>query len=123
MACGSAACRSRIAVSGWPAPWRWCACPGSARAGRRSTVGPEKISLLSGDEPAPPGAQVEAGRIRDVVYAGVLTRYIVDLDAGGELVVARQNAEAPTAAPASGTQVRLAWRADQAFTITQGRDG
>jgi putative spermidine/putrescine transport system ATP-binding protein len=92
------------------------------RDGRQITVRPEKISLLSGDEPAPPGAQIETGQIRDVVYAGVLTRYIVDLDAGGELVVARQNAEAPTLSPASGTRVRIAWRTAQAFTIPQGRD-
>ena len=90
------------------------------REGRQITVRPEKISLLSGDEPAPPGAQIETGQVRDVVYAGVLTRYIVDLDAGGELVVARQNAEAPTLSPASGTRVRIAWRTAQAFTIPQG---
>ena len=92
------------------------------RDGRQITVRPEKITLLAGDEPAPPGAQVEAGQIRDVVYAGVLTRYIVDLEAGGELVVARQNAAAPTMSPASGTRVRIAWHAAQAFTISQGRD-
>ena len=92
------------------------------RDGRQITVRPEKITLLSGDEPAPPGAQVEAGQIRDVVYAGVLTRYIVDLEAGGELVVARQNAAAPTLSPASGTRVRIAWHAGQAFTISQGHD-
>ena len=92
------------------------------RDGRQITVRPEKISLLTGDEPAPPGALVEAGQVRDVVYAGVLTRYIVDLDAGGELVVARQNAAAPTLSPASGTRVRIAWHAAQAFTISRGRD-
>jgi putative spermidine/putrescine transport system ATP-binding protein len=88
------------------------------RDGRQITVRPEKIRLLAAGEPAPDGALIETGQIRDVVYAGVLTRYIVDLDAGGALVVARQNAEAPAVSPASGTQVRLAWRADQAFTIS-----
>jgi ABC-type sulfate/molybdate transport systems ATPase subunit len=53
------------------------------RDGRRITVRPEKIRLLSADEPAPDGAAIESGQIRDVVYAGVLTRYIVDLDAAG----------------------------------------
>jgi hypothetical protein len=38
---------------------------------------------------------VESGRVQDVIYAGVLTRYVVDLDGGGELVVSRQNTEAP----------------------------
>jgi putative spermidine/putrescine transport system ATP-binding protein len=89
------------------------------RDGRRITVRPEKIGMLDDGQPEPPGAHVEAGRIRDVVYAGVLTRYIVELDAGGELVVARQNVEVPVpSADAAGARVRLAWRADQAFTVS-----
>jgi putative spermidine/putrescine transport system ATP-binding protein len=93
------------------------------RDGRRITVRPEKIGMLTDGQPEPPGAHVEAGRIRDVVYAGVLTRYIVDLDAGGELVVARQNAEAPVStAEVAGARVRLAWRADQAFTVARERE-
>jgi len=64
---------------------------------------------------------VESGRIKDVIYAGVLTRYVVDLDGGGELVVTRQNTEAP-APGAEGTRVRLAWRPEQAFTIPSGEE-
>jgi putative spermidine/putrescine transport system ATP-binding protein len=91
------------------------------RDGIRITVRPEKIVLLDDDQQPPPGGRVEAGRIRDVIYAGVLTRYVVDLDAGGELVVARQNAESPAHARDSrGDRVRIAWRDDQAFTISQG---
>ncbi|HEX4655863.1 MAG TPA: ABC transporter ATP-binding protein [Streptosporangiaceae bacterium] len=91
------------------------------RDGRRMTVRPEKITLLEDGQQEPPGMQVEPGRIRDVIYAGVLTRYVVDLDAGGELVVSRQNAEAPVAgADPRNHRVRLAWRTDQAFTIPQG---
>jgi putative spermidine/putrescine transport system ATP-binding protein len=96
------------------------------RDGRRMTVRPEKITLLSGGQPEPAGMQVESGLIRDVIYAGVLTRYVVDLDAGGELVVSRQNTEAPVlgddARIARGGRVRIAWHADQAFTIPQGPD-
>jgi putative spermidine/putrescine transport system ATP-binding protein len=65
------------------------------RDGHRITVRPEKITLLEDDEPEPPGTHVESGRVQDVIYAGVLTRYVVDLDGGGELVVSRQNTEAP----------------------------
>jgi putative spermidine/putrescine transport system ATP-binding protein len=93
------------------------------RQGSQITVRPEKILLLGDGEQVPAGAQVETGRIRDISYAGVLTRYIVDLDAGGELVVARQNGTLATFAGAGrGTAVRLAWRADQAFTISPGQD-
>ena len=90
------------------------------RAGRQITVRPEKIRLLADDEQAADGAIVETGRIIDVVYVGVLTRYVIALDAGGELVVARQNEEAPALAPGlRGTPVRIAWRGDQAFTVTR----
>jgi putative spermidine/putrescine transport system ATP-binding protein len=91
------------------------------RDGRHMTIRPEKIWLLAeGEEPAP-GAHVEVGRIRDVVYLGVMTRYIVELDAGGELVVARQNDQAPTVTPASGSAaVRIAWLPDQSITIASG---
>ena len=93
------------------------------RAGRQVTVRPEKIRLLAGDEQPADGAVVETGQVRDVVYVGVLTRYVIALDAGGELVVARQNEEAPALAPGiSGTRVRIAWRADQAFTVTRGSE-
>ena len=93
------------------------------RDGRHMTIRPEKIRLLAEGEEPPPGARVETGRIRDVVYVGVLTRYIVDLDAGGELVVARQNEQAPAATHDRGkTPARIAWLPDQTITITQGED-
>jgi putative spermidine/putrescine transport system ATP-binding protein len=93
------------------------------RDGRHMTIRPEKIRLLAEGEEPPPGARVENGRIRDVVYVGVLTRYIIDLDAGGELVVARQNEQAPAATHDFGnTPARIAWLPDQTITISQGED-
>jgi putative spermidine/putrescine transport system ATP-binding protein len=91
------------------------------RDGRQITVRPEKIRLLTGDEAAADGATVEAGQVQDVSYVGVLTRYVVDLDRGGQLVVARQNETAP-AEPGGlrGSRVRLAWHSEQAFTVRQG---
>jgi putative spermidine/putrescine transport system ATP-binding protein len=89
------------------------------RDGHTITVRPEKLTLIEDGEPEPSGAHVEPGRVRDVIYAGVLTRYVVDLDAGGELVVSRQNAEA-RAGIAAGSRVHVAWRPDQAFTIPRG---
>jgi putative spermidine/putrescine transport system ATP-binding protein len=91
------------------------------RDGHTITVRPEKLTLAEGDEPEQPGTHTEPGQVRDVIYAGVLTRYVVDLDDGGELVVSRQNAEARTGI-AAGSRVRVAWRADQAFTIPRGPD-
>ena len=82
---------------------------------------PEKISPLEGGAPDPAGVHVEPGLVKDVIYAGVLTRYIVALDGGGELVVSRQNTEAPAAsADLRGARVRIAWHSEQAFTIPSG---
>ena len=91
------------------------------RDGRHMTVRPEKIRLLADGEMPAGGAHVETGVIRDVVYVGVFTRYIIDLDAGGELVVARQNELSPQAAQdMAGRQARIAWLPDQTITIQQG---
>ena len=51
------------------------------------------------------------GTVREVVYLGVNTRYIVSLDAGGELVVVQQNQATSSmqALAARGRQVRLIW--------------
>jgi len=93
------------------------------RDGRHMTIRPEKIRLLAGDAEPEPGAHAETGVIRDVVYVGVFTRYIVELDAGGELVVARQNEQsAQSALTVAGARVRIAWQPGQTSTIPQGED-
>jgi putative spermidine/putrescine transport system ATP-binding protein len=89
------------------------------RDGRRFTVRPEKIRLL--DDRAAPGAgeHSESGTIADVAYAGMVTRYVVALDAGGELQVVRQNLETSSADALEdrGRKVRVAWRPEQAYAI------
>jgi putative spermidine/putrescine transport system ATP-binding protein len=55
------------------------------------TIRPEKIRLLDPGDDAEPGACTATGHVRDVVYLGALTRYVVGLDVGGELVVVQQN--------------------------------
>jgi putative spermidine/putrescine transport system ATP-binding protein len=54
-----------------------------------------------------------------VVYLGVITRYVVDLDDGGRLVAVRQNLESTSqqALDEAGRRVRLEWRPEQTFTI------
>jgi putative spermidine/putrescine transport system ATP-binding protein len=86
------------------------------RDGRRFTVRPEKIRV---NDESGPG---EPGRIRDVVYIGMVTRYIVELDSGGELVVVRQNLETSSqeALEARGRRVRLEWRPEHTYEIKEG---
>ena len=89
------------------------------RDGRDFTVRPEKIRLFRDGEPEESDMHVEGGRVRDVVYVGMVTRYIVDLDAGGELVVVRQNLETTSAdvVEARGRPVRIGWRPEHTYAI------
>jgi putative spermidine/putrescine transport system ATP-binding protein len=87
------------------------------RDGRRLTIRPEKIRLLGdGGQPAP-GEHTERGTVREVIYAGSITRYVVDLVEGGELVVVRQNASGPQPANDAGRPVTVAWDPGHAFEI------
>ena len=95
------------------------------RDGRRFTVRPEKIRLLGDGEQPEQGVHVEEGRIRDVVYVGAITRYHVDLDAGGELTVVSQNLESGSSEvlERQGSRVRLCWRPEHVFVIETGSNG
>ena len=86
------------------------------RNGHRFTVRPEKVIMLEGDQ-----GEGEPGRIRDVVYLGAVTRYVVALDGGGELVALRQNLETSSAEALEhrGSRVRLTWRPEHTFEISQ----
>ncbi len=84
------------------------------RMGRRFTIRPEKIEMVPGD-----GGSGETGTVKDVIYVGAFTRYIVDLDQGGALTVMRQNLETTSeqVLEEKGRRVRLEWRPEHTFTI------
>jgi len=86
------------------------------RNGKRFTIRPEKI-VMSEDGEGEPGV------VHDVVYVGMVTRYVVDLDAGGSLVVVQQNLETSSqqALEARGRRVRLSWRPEHTYEI--GKEG
>jgi putative spermidine/putrescine transport system ATP-binding protein len=83
------------------------------------TVRPEKIRMIDPGVEAGPGEASLTGKVRDVVYLGAHTRYIVDLDAGGELVVLQQNLAQSSmeALEVRGRPVRLAWDRQHSRTI------
>ena len=60
--------------------------------------------------------------MRAVVYVGMFTRYHVELDLGGELIVVRQNLETSSqeALEERGRRVRLAWRPEHTYAIEPG---
>jgi putative spermidine/putrescine transport system ATP-binding protein len=94
------------------------------RAGRRFTVRPEKVRLIEPDEGGA-GLEVERGRIRDVSYAGMITRYLVELEAGGELQVVRQNLETSSAEALEqrGREVSVGWRPEHTVAVQENGGG
>jgi putative spermidine/putrescine transport system ATP-binding protein len=90
------------------------------RDGARFTIRPEKIQLLD-PASAPDGLRTERGRIVAVAYAGMVTRYTVALDAGGELQLVRQNAEGTSddAPSEQGMEVLVGWRPEYAVSVPQ----
>jgi putative spermidine/putrescine transport system ATP-binding protein len=93
------------------------------RDGRRFTVRPEKIRILDDQEPAD-GLRVEDGLVSDVSYVGMVTRLRVELDAGGEIQVVRQNLETSSqdALDQRGRRVRLGWRDTHTFAIDNQKE-
>jgi putative spermidine/putrescine transport system ATP-binding protein len=93
------------------------------RDGRRFTVRPEKVRLLSAADSVD-GLQTERGRIRDVAYAGMITRFLVELDRGGELQVVHQNLETSSAEALEqrGREVTVGWRPQHAVAVSEERE-
>jgi putative spermidine/putrescine transport system ATP-binding protein len=87
------------------------------RGGRRFTVRPEKITLEPGDGSPAPGHVTEPGVVREMIYVGSVTRYVVELESGGTLTVVRQNTDPGSAVDEQGKRVVLAWRPENTFTI------
>jgi putative spermidine/putrescine transport system ATP-binding protein len=81
------------------------------------SVRPEKIRL---DGPPPSADEIgAAGQIAEVVYAGAVTRFVVDLDAGARIVAIQQNQHTSSGDVAGlrGKPVRLAWRAEHVIAV------
>ena len=90
------------------------------REGRRLTIRPEKIRLLEPTASAD-GLHSERGKVAEVAYAGMLTRYTVALDDGGSLQLVRQNLEGASGegAPERGNEVLVGWRPEHAAAVRE----
>jgi putative spermidine/putrescine transport system ATP-binding protein len=93
------------------------------RDGQRFTIRPEKVRILDEAESAN-GLHVEEGRVEDVSYVGMVTRYAVELDRGGELQVVRQNLEMSSqeALEQRGRRVRVGWHDEHAYAIPDSQE-
>jgi putative spermidine/putrescine transport system ATP-binding protein len=83
------------------------------------TVRPEKLRIGAPDDAVTADEHSAPGRIKEVVYLGADTRYIVALDAGGELIVTQQNLQASSmeALAAQGRAVRLIWQRQHVLAL------
>ncbi|MEU4240560.1 ABC transporter ATP-binding protein [Actinoplanes sp. NPDC026619] len=85
--------------------------------GKKGTfsIRPEKIALVEEGIP---------GTVAEVIYAGPITRYVVDLDAGVRVTVVEQNQRTPTAALAElrGKPVHLTWHEEHVIEIPSGKE-
>ena len=86
------------------------------------TIRPEKIRIGEPDVAVGPDEASAAGTIRDVVYLGPDTRYVVALDAGADLVVTQQNLSTTSteALAQQGKAVRLVWKRQHQLPIADG---
>ena len=83
------------------------------------SVRPEKIRVTLGT-PTPEGNErAAAGVIREVVYVGMSTRFIVDLDAGATLIAVQQNSHATSSEVNSmrGQRVTLMWNTEHEVPV------
>lgn len=84
------------------------------------SIRPEKLRITKGD--ATPAAHERAvnGNVREVIYVGMSTRFVVNLDAGGTLVAVQQNASNTELPALRGERVTLTW--DQVNEYSLGED-
>jgi putative spermidine/putrescine transport system ATP-binding protein len=90
------------------------------------TIRPERIEILEGGDAARTGTECHAsGTVRESLYAGPTTRFVVELDGGGELMVVRQNARTSfeDAEALRGRPVSLAWGREYTRVISTTEEG
>ncbi len=78
------------------------------------SIRPEKIYLGPGADKPSENKYSATGTVRDVIYLGLYTRYLVDLEDGGDLVVIEQNLKTTSmdVLNARGQKVCLSWEKD-----------
>lgn len=76
------------------------------------SIRPEKIRMVEIGTPVQNGWTALEGTVREVVYLGMFTRYLVSIEGGGELTVVRQNLDETSmdVLGAEGKRVQLTWQ-------------
>jgi putative spermidine/putrescine transport system ATP-binding protein len=75
------------------------------------TVRPERIRMIAPAQAAPSDARAAEGVVKDVIYLGMNTRFLVELDGGETVIVMQQNLEGTASAnqASRGGRVKLVW--------------
>ena len=83
------------------------------------SVRPEKIRIAKSLDRPGEGEHSAAGVVREVVYVGASTRFVVDLEVGGYLVAVQQNLQTSSmdVMEMRGRQVQLIWRRDHETAV------
>ena len=83
------------------------------------SVRPEKIRVLAPGGPVGGDEIAADGVVREAIYAGPVTRLVVALDAGGEIIALQQNLDASSAEVAGlrGRRLRLVWGRQHAVRL------
>ena len=83
------------------------------------SIRPEKIRMTAENTQPEKDMLSVPGVIRDVVYLGLFTRYLVEIEGGSDLVVVEQNLKTTSmdVLSAKGQKVRLQWHRDHVSRV------
>jgi putative spermidine/putrescine transport system ATP-binding protein len=89
------------------------------------TIRPERIRLAGDGKGPPTGSCHAAGAVTESLYAGPVSRFVVALDGGGELMVVRQNTDTSfdDAEALRGRRVTLEWAREHTRVIGTRGEG
>ncbi len=90
--------------------------------GRRGTFGirPEKLSVVGRGTDLPDAVTSAAGTLAEVVYAGPVTRFVVDLEGGGRLIALEENGHSTTHDGLHrGDAVELMWHREHLIEVPE----
>ena len=87
------------------------------RAGLYS-IRPEKIRLAPAGSAPSADEHGVAGTVREVIYLGTGTRFLVDLSVGGSLMVLQQNLHSRDLHPQRGDDVQLLWQRVDEYPVS-----
>ena len=84
------------------------------------SVRPEKIRVIDADSHAGEGEHVVRGTVREVVYVGMSTRFVVDLAVGGSLSAVQQNTSTLVdLSHMRGKDVQLVWSTEHEYRVSE----